>query len=200
MKPSSPNHQHNDCNALPARRKLLLSLGLGSATIPAVWKKPNINSVLLPAHAEVTTEQMACDTVLFFDDIALSCPEEETEREILATYVVDDISSECPFIASRNIEDLGSDFEVVNTVRFTTTEVDSTADDALDRIAVLIGAGENLGLYTRVMFRAAPFTDTDNFSGNFESLGGNIWTLSGTANWSDDCSVEVINIQAELQS
>jgi len=42
------------------RRKLLLGIGAGSAM--AAWQKPIINSVVVPAHAQMTTTQAPVTT------------------------------------------------------------------------------------------------------------------------------------------
>ncbi len=58
-----------DKKSIDSRRKLLKSIAAGSGAVvagkalPEAWSKPIVNSIVLPVHAEMTTDDLPVETV-----------------------------------------------------------------------------------------------------------------------------------------
>ncbi len=87
----------SDIKPTDSRRKLLKSIAAGSGavvagkTLPESWSKPVVDSIILPAHAELTIE--TCPPVTI-PDIVVNCSDANFDSSTY--YVIDDVSNECP--------------------------------------------------------------------------------------------------------
>jgi hypothetical protein len=94
-------HQRNN-----SRRKLIKSvLGVGGAIVtasqlPRQWTRPIVESVLLPAHAQMS---QTCPLVVFDSTIQISEPLECDNSPVSPYFVLDDINFPCPsFVRSAS--------------------------------------------------------------------------------------------------
>ena len=89
-----------------SRRKLLKSIAAGSGVVaagkslPELWRKPVVNSVMLPAHAATTgsggNTDEGCPAVTL-PDIVVKCADPDIQK-YTNFYVIDDVSSPCPVV------------------------------------------------------------------------------------------------------
>lgn len=100
-------HQRNN-----PRRKLIKSvLGAGcvivtASQLPRQWTRPIVESVLLPAHAQMS--QATCPPVVLDSTIDISEPLECDNSFVSPYFVLDDINYPCPtFVRSSSIPSSG---------------------------------------------------------------------------------------------
>ena len=200
MKESKSSYLLSESSNL-GRRKILGVMGLSTLVVPTQWKKPVVNSVLIPAHAATSPEaQSLCDdTLRFEEEIILECPtaDENSEINILQEYAINDESGDCPFVEFLREGDFDSIGDPT-TFRISTTQVTVSNYPLLASMTIAIGIGSQAPAYIRLRLCGidAYDADEDSFSGEMISASGATYGVTGTVSWTTNpAMVEVVNVE-----